>query len=102
MVRVLGDRREHAVERRVVAERTAAVVDVRLELAAELGDVARHRHRGRLAERAEALADDAVADVEQQVELTLARVAGLELAQDGRHPSRPLATRRALPARLVL
>ena len=69
---MLVDRREHALERRVVAVRTAAVVDVRLELGAEARDVARDRHRGRVAERAEALAEDPVADVEQQVEVALA------------------------------
>src|SRR5205823_13029668 len=88
--------------RRVAAERAAALVDVRLELVAELGDVARDDHRVRVAERAEALAVDAVADVEQQVELALRRAAVLELAQDRRQPARALAARRALPARLVL
>ena len=73
LVGVLVDRREDALERRLAAERAAALVDVRLELVAELVDVARDRHRGRVAERAEALAEDPVADVEQQVELGLLR-----------------------------
>src|SRR5262245_30563217 len=100
MMRVLVDRCEDALERGLAAERAAAVVDVRLELVAELVDVARDRHRGRVAERAEALAEDAVADVEQQVELGLLRVAVLDLVQELHHPARPLAARRALPARL--
>src|SRR5436190_24378369 len=96
------DRGEHAPQRRRLAERTPGFVDVLLELAAELVDVAGHRDRGRLAERAEALAVDAVAHVEQQVELVLLRLAGFEAAQDLRHPARSLAARRALAARLVL
>src|SRR5437870_8353481 len=59
----------------------AALVDVALELLAEPVHVARDRHRGRVAERAEALAEDPVADVEQQVELVLRRLAVLDRAQ---------------------
>src|SRR3954447_9780915 len=98
---MLGDRREDALEWRVV-EGAAAAIEVGDELVAELRHVARHRDRGRLAERAEALAVDPVAHREQQVELVLRGVARLELAQDLRHPARALAARRALPARLVL
>src|SRR5437764_7822371 len=101
-MRVHLDRREHAVERRLPAERAAALVDVRLELVAELRDVARDDDRVGIAERAEALAVDAVADVEQQVEVGLRRAAVLELAEDRRQPARPLTARRALAARLVL
>src|SRR6185436_19133291 len=90
-VRVHRHRREDVVQRGRVAERAAALLDVRDELLAELRDVARDGHRGRLAERAEALAVDAVAYVEQQVELTLRRAALLQLAQDRRHPARALA-----------
>src|SRR4051794_1461531 len=69
MVReVLRDRREDALERRL-GERAAAAVEVRDELVAELVDVASDCHRGRVAERAQALAVDAVADRQQQVEL---------------------------------
>ena len=96
------DGSEHVVQRRRIAERTAASVDVRHELGAELVDVARDRDRRRLAERAQALAVDPVAHVQQQVELGLLRLAGLEPAQDLRHPARPFAARRALAARLVL
>ena len=82
------DRREDALERRVAGERAAACVDVRLELVAELVDVARDGDRVGVAERAEALADDAVADVEQQVEVGLRRAAVLDLLEDLRHPAR--------------
>src|SRR5215210_2741766 len=100
-VRVLVDRGEQALERGGAAERAAALVDVRLELAAELVDIARDRHRRRVTERAEALAENAVADVEQEVELALRGAAVLDLAQDLDHPARPLAAGGALPARLM-
>src|SRR3954451_634163 len=98
---VLVDRREDVLERRLAAERTAAVVDVLLELLAESVHVARDRHRRRVAERAEALAEDAVADVEQQVEVALLRAPVLERVEDLHHPPRADAARRALAARLV-
>src|SRR5881392_1546945 len=99
---VHGDRCEYVVERGLVAERAAALLDVRDELVAELRYVARDDDRVGVTERAQALAVDAVADVEQQVELSLARPAVLELAQDRRQPARALPTGRALAARLVL
>src|SRR3954462_2177434 len=90
------------VKRGLAAERAAAFLDVRDELAAELRHVARDDDRVGVAERAEALAVDAVAHVEQQVELALGGAPVLELAQDRRQPARPLAARCALAARLVL
>src|SRR5258707_9140856 len=96
------DRRQDVVERRGATERAAALLDVRDELVAELRDVAGDDDRVRVAERAEALAVDPVADVEQQVEVALRRAAVLELAQDRRQPARAFAARRALAARLVL
>src|SRR5262249_58892890 len=56
---------EQPFERRLPAEGTAALVDVGAELVAELGHVRRHRQGGRVPQRAEALAEDPVADVEQ-------------------------------------
>src|SRR5579883_2631481 len=79
---VLVDRGEDALERGGAAERAAAVVDVRLELVAELVDVARDRDRIGVSERAEALAEDPVADREQQVELALVRAPVLDLVED--------------------
>src|SRR5438128_8816652 len=102
MVRVLRDRGQHVVQRRRVAERTPALVDVRLELLAELLDVARDGDRGGLPERAEALPVDPIAYVQQEIQLVLLGVPGFEPAQDLRHPAGSLAARRALPARLVL
>jgi hypothetical protein len=52
-------------------ERAAALVDVPLVLVPEFRDVAGHGHRGRVAERTQAVAEDPVADVEQEVELSL-------------------------------
>src|SRR5207302_3831235 len=79
---VLVDGSEDVVERRLAPERAAALVDVCLELGAEAVDIARDRHRGRVAERAEAFAEDAVADVEQEVEVTLCRFAVLDLVEE--------------------
>src|SRR5207247_10131735 len=101
MPRVLVDRSEDGLHRRLALERTAALVDVGLELGPELGHVARDRHRRRVPERAEAMAEDPVADVEEQVELGLLGAPGLDLLQDLHHPAGPLAARRALAARLV-
>src|SRR5579884_4250511 len=100
-VRVLVDRREEVRERRVGAERAAPAGEVLPELAAELRHTARDGHRGRVAEHAEALADDAIAHVEQDLEIVLARSAVLDRAQDLHEPARPDTARRALPARLV-
>src|SRR5437773_6642760 len=85
------DRRQHVVERGLAVERTPALVDVALELAPELGDVAGHRHRGGIAERAQAVAEDPVADVEQEIEFPLRGLAVLDLPQDRDHPARALA-----------
>src|SRR5579862_4281458 len=98
---MLVDRHEEVVERRVGAERAAALVEVAAELVAELRDAARDGHRGRVAEHAEALADDPVADVEQELEVALARGAALDGPQQLHEPARADAARRALAARLV-
>src|SRR5579885_3489930 len=98
---VLVDGREEPVERRVGAERTAAVLEVRLELVAKLRHAARDRHRGRVAEHAQALADDAIAYVEEEREVALRRAPVLHCAEQLDEPARPDAARRALAARLV-
>ena len=98
---MLVDRCKEVIERRLAAEGALAGVEVLLELVAELVHVTRDRHRGRIAERAEALAEDAVAHVEQEVELVLVGAAVVDLPQDLHHPARTLAARRALPAGLV-
>src|SRR5436309_10805907 len=96
------DGRQDVFQGGLAAERAATLVDVRDELVAELRDVARDDDRVGVAERAQALAVDAVADVEQQVEFAFVRPAVLQLAQDGRQPACALAARRALATRLVL
>src|SRR5688572_19801820 len=59
-VRVLIRGGEDALQRGSAGEGAAARVDVRLELVPEAVDIARDRHRSRVAERAQALAEDAV------------------------------------------
>jgi hypothetical protein len=64
---------------------------VALELVVELGDVARNRDRVRVAERAETFPEDPVAEVEQEVELTLGGSAssiGCKICVTQRVPSR--------------
>src|SRR5258708_19271940 len=99
---VLVDGREEVIEGRVAAERTAAVLEVLPELVAELRHAARDRHRGRVAEHAQTLADDPVADVEQELQVVLARRARLDRVQQLHEPARADTPRRALAARLVL
>src|SRR5438128_4167221 len=101
MVRVLVDRREDALDRRLAAERTAALVHVRLELGAEFTHVARHGIDGEVPERAERLAEHAVAHAFEEVEVGVLGAALLDLRQQLYHPARPLAARRAFSARLV-
>src|SRR5439155_7622655 len=68
-VQVHRARGEDVVQRRRVSEWTAALLDVRDELRSELLDVARDRDRRRLSQGTQALAVDAVAHVQQKVEL---------------------------------
>src|SRR6267142_1836656 len=101
-MRMHSDGSKDVIQGRFPAERAAALVDVRDELVAELRDVARDDDCVRVAERAEALAVDPVADVEQQVEVLLRGAPVLELAEDRRQPAGAFAARRAFAARLVL
>ena len=96
------DRGDEPGQRRLAAERAAALVEVPLELVAELRDVARDDDRRGVAERAEALAQDPVADVEEQVELALRGAALLDPSEDVDLPADALAARRALAAGLLL
>src|SRR5213082_4258564 len=100
-MRVPVGRREDPLERRRAAERAAALFDVSDELAAPLVEVARDGVDGELAERAEDLAEDVVADRVEQLEVCVRRGAVLDRLEDLHHPARPDAARRALAARLV-
>src|SRR6187200_3082733 len=102
VVGVHGGRGEDPVERGLPVERTAAQIDMRLVLVAELVDVSQHRDRVGVAERAGALAHDPVADGEEQVEVGLRCTPVLDLLEDLRHPPRADTARCALPAGLVL
>src|SRR3954447_26404097 len=79
---------------------TLLVVDVVLELVAEMLDEALDRQRGCVAERTDRAARDVVGDGEQQVEIFLAPFAVLDAIHHAPQPARTLAARRALPARL--
>ena len=102
VVDVHGNRRKQVVEGRGAVERAAALVDVRLELVPELVEVAHHGDRVGVAERAQALAVDALGHGDEQVHVGLRAAAVLDLLEDLGRPLRPDTARRALPARLVL
>src|SRR3954451_10089055 len=98
---VLVGRREDALDRGLAGEGAAALVDVRLELAAELAQIALHRIDGEVAERAQRPSEHARADALDQVEIRVLAAAVLDLLEELDEPARSLAARRALPARLV-
>src|SRR5688500_3010246 len=98
MVCVLVDRGHQPLEGRLAVEGTAALDDVLPVLVAELRDIARDWHRRRVAQRTQALAEDAIADREQQVELLVLGAALLDLLQELHHPARALAAWGALSA----
>src|SRR5262245_19847024 len=95
-------RREDSLERGLPVERATTEVDVCLVLVAEAVDVAQDGDRVRVAERAEALAHDPVADGEEQVEVGLQASPVLDLLEYLRHPARADTARGALAALLVL
>src|SRR5689334_4078861 len=101
MVAVRVEWRDDPLERRLAAVRAAALLDVGDELAPPLLQVARDRVYGEVAERAERAAEDARADVVEQVEIGELRLARLDLLEQLHHPTRAFAARRALAARLV-
>ncbi len=80
----------------------AAFADVRLVLGAEVLDRRQRRRRRGVAERAQRLADDVVADADQQVDVAHLPFAVLDPRQDLVEPVAAFAARRALAARLVL
>src|SRR6266480_2963164 len=69
MVRVCVARRHDAFERRLAVEGTAALLDVRDELGAPVLHEARNGIHGEVAERAQRLAEDAVADGAKQIDV---------------------------------
>src|SRR3954470_5825196 len=101
MESVLVGRSEDALDRRLAGKGAAALLDVRLELAAELAQVALHRIHGEVAERAQRPSEDARADALDQVEIRVLAAAVLDLLQELDEPAGSLAARRALSARLV-
>src|SRR4051794_16996443 len=83
-------------------ERAAALREVLEVLVAEVPDRALDRAHRAVGKRAERAAEDVVALVEQQVEVTLLADALLELGEHLHQPPGALTARRALAARLVL
>src|SRR3954463_9744597 len=79
----------------------ARLLDVGLELVAELLDHRADRHRHRVAQDAQAVADDLLLDRGHDVEVHRGRLARLDALEHLVRPVRPLAARRALAAGLV-
>src|SRR5262245_65419444 len=65
-------------------------------------DQALDRPGGRVAERADGMAFDLVADIEQHIDLALLSLAPGHALEHAPHPPRSFAARRALAARLML
>src|SRR3954454_16022530 len=81
--------------------REARLLHVSLELGPELLDHRADRHRHRVAEDAQAVADDPALDAREDVEVHRGRLAVLDALDHLHGPVRALAARRALAAGLV-
>src|SRR5260370_22676664 len=77
------------------------LLNLRLEVRAELREEPEHRPRRGVAERADRVAGDAVRDRREQLEIVRLAVAVGDAPRDLLEPAGALAARRALPARLV-
>ncbi len=79
----------------------AARLDVGFELVAELGDHRADRHRHRVAEHAQAMADDVVLDGGHDLQVHRGRLAAVDPLEHVHRPVRALAAGGALAAGLV-
>src|SRR5713226_1040262 len=82
----------------VVRYQAALVIDVILELVAEVLDEALHRQRGGIAQCADRAAGNIVRDRHQHLEVLVPALAVLDPVDHAPQPSRALAARRALAA----
>src|SRR4029078_2402664 len=85
-----------------LGERTAATVDVLVDLLLEVLDQRLHGPDRRVPQRAERVAADVLADREEELRVAVAPLAVLEAPQQQLEPVRPFAAGRALAARLVV
>src|ERR671914_1536440 len=83
-------------------EGAGAVADVPLDLVGKTLDQGLDRTDRRVAQGAQRLAADVLADGEQELRVALAPLAVLEALEHQLHPVRPLPAGRALAARLVV
>ena len=90
MVLVLVGRSEDALDRRPAGEGATALLDVRLELAAELAQVALHRIDREVAERAQRTAEDPRAHALDQIEVGVLAAAVLDLLKELDEPASAL------------
>src|SRR4051812_6453265 len=96
--------RPHRHPRRapVGRNRAPALAHVRLELGPEVLDGGQRRCRGGVAERAQRLARDVVADAHQEIDVAHLSFAAVDAGKNLVEPVAAFTTRRALAARLVL
>ena len=85
----------------IISGTGTSLIDVG-ELVAEVLERGAQAHRGAVAQRAEGLAEDAVAERFELVEVARRAVAGLDPAHDLDHPVEPFAAGGALAAGLVV
>src|SRR5947209_2618318 len=97
----LVDRGEDPLDRGLAAERTSPLLNVRHELGRVVPHVTRDWVDREVAQGAEGLAENAVADGPEQVEVSQLGLAGLDPLEDLHHPACAFAARRALAAGLV-
>src|SRR5438045_5280422 len=83
----------------VIGDQTALVVDVVLELLAEMLDEALHRQRCGVAERADGASSDVVRDRNQRLEILGLALAVFDAVDHAPEPAGAFAARRALPTR---
>src|SRR5215467_2721580 len=95
----LAKRRRGRIPR--LGHHAALVIDVVLELAAEMLDEALHRQGGGVAERADGAPGDVVGDVDQQVEVLVLSLAVLDAVDHAVEPAGSLAAGRALATGLL-
>src|SRR5215470_14254871 len=84
----------------IVRDQALLVVDVILELVAEMLDEALHRQRRGVAQRTDRAAGDVVGDVHEHVEVLASTLSMLDAVDHAPQPACPFSARRALAAGL--
>src|SRR5512139_2968022 len=83
------------------SDHAALVFDVMLELVAKMFEEALHRHRRRIAERADGMAANVPCHAVEQIHVLRSPLAMFDAMDDAVHPAGAFAARRALAARFL-